>query len=41
MDKKSASCSTTTKKGNEPNRALGYKDSYKITGKAAEGKASK
>lgn len=41
MDKKSTNCSTTTQKGNEPSRTLGYKDSYKITGKATESKSSK
>ncbi|WP_256706394.1 hypothetical protein [Paenibacillus sp. FSL R7-0337] len=41
MDKKSGNCSTTTQKGAEPSRTIGYKDSYKITGKAESGKASK
>lgn len=41
MDKKNGNCSTTTKKGPEPGRSISYKDSYKITGKAESGKASK
>lgn len=41
MDKKSGNCSTTTQKGSESGRTIGYKDSYKITGKAESGKTSK